>query len=241
MKRWFMLMAVVLTLAMAGSALAQGDNTPLAYGETVEGEVSDAQFEIPYQFTGAEGDVIHARMVVDDSGEFYEPSLILLDADNSVVASYDGWYEAILLTPLPADGEYTLLASRVGGRTGTDAGNYTLTLDLLSGVTTGEPLTGEMSNEDVVLYAVPADVPFTLEFERVSGDFAPELTVNVLGEFGEFEVIGALYGQTIRKLSIDVEPDAERAVDFYVIQLAQSQWDWNYEPVTVEYTLTFTQ
>lgn len=240
MKRWWMLAAIVLTLAMAGTVLAQGD-TSIAYGETVEGEVTDSQFEVPYVFTGSEGDVIHARMVVDDSGEFYEPSLILLDADNSVVASYDGWYEATLLAALPADGEYTLLASRVGGRTGTDTGNFTLTLDLLSGIRVGEPVEGEMTNQDVVLYAVPADAPFTLEFERVSGDFAPELTINIMGEFGEFEVIGTAYGQTVRKLTLEVEPDPERAVDFYVIQLAQSQWDWNFDLASAQYRLTFTQ
>lgn len=240
MKRWWMLVVSVLALALAGTALAQDGDTLIAYGETVEGEVTDDQFEVPYVFTGAEGDIIHAQMVVDDSGEFYEPTLILLDADNSVVASHDGWYEATLLTPLPADGEYTLLASRFGGRTGAEIGGFTLTLNLLSGLAAGEPVEGEIANEDTMLYAVPADAPFTLEYE-VSGDFMPELTVNVLDEFGEFQVIGALYGETIRKMTLEVEPSTEQPVEFYVIQLAQSQWDWDFEPSTAQYTLTFSQ
>lgn len=241
MKRWWMLAAVALSLALAGTALAQGDATSIAYGDTVEGEVTNAQFEVPYRFTGAAGDVVQARMVVDDSGEFYEPSLILLNPDNSVLAAIDSWYEAILFAPLPADGEYTLLASRYGGRTGTVEGSYTLTLTALTGLPAGEPVEGEMSSEDVVAYAVPADAPFTLAFERVSGEFAPELTVNVIGEFGDFEVIGALYGQPVRKLTLEVEPDPELGADFYIIQLARSSWDWSYEPASAQYTLTFSQ
>ena len=137
MKRWWMLVAVALSLALAGTAFAQGDATPIAYGDTVEGEVTNAEFEVPYRFTGAAGDVVQVRMVVDDSGDFYEPTLILLDADNAVVASIEAWYEALLLMPLPADGEYTILASRFGGRTGTAEGGYTLTLGALVGLQPG--------------------------------------------------------------------------------------------------------
>lgn len=241
MKRWWLVAAVALSLTLGGTALAQGDTTPIAYGDTAEGEVTNAQFEIPYRFTGSAGDVVQARMVVDDSGEFYEPSLILLNPDNTVLASHDGWYESILLAPLPVDGEYTLLASRNGGRTGTASGSYTLTLNVLGGLPVGEPVEGEMASEDVVAYAVPADAPFTLEFERVSGDFAPELTVNVMDEFGDFQVIGALYGQIVRKMTLEIEPDPAAPVDFYIIQLARSSWDWNFETTDAQYTLTLSQ
>ncbi|NLE52246.1 MAG: hypothetical protein GX613_12660 [Chloroflexi bacterium] len=241
MKRWWMLVAVALSLALAGTAFAQGDATPIAYGDTVEGEVTNAEFEVPYRFTGAAGDVVQVRMVVDDSGDFYEPTLILLDADNAVVASIEAWYEALLLVPLPADGEYTILASRFGGRTGTAEGGYTLTLGALVGLQPGEAVEGEMTADDTVLYAAPADAPFTLEVERISGDFSPEITVNVIGEYGDFEVIGTFYGETVRKMTLEIEPDLEQPVDFYLIQMARSSWDWDFEPKSVQYTLMLTR
>ena len=233
MKRWWMLAAIVLTLAMP-ERCSQGD-TSIVYGEIVEGEVTDSQFEVPFVFTGSEGDVIHAR-VVDDSGEFYEPSLILLDADNSVVASYDGWYEATLLAAPPADGEYA--GEPRWRRTGTDTGPFTLTLDLLSGIRVGEPVCASRRTR---CCAVRGSGGCRSRRVRARVDFAPELTINIMGEFGEFEVIGTAYGQTVRKLTLEVEPDPERAVDFYVIQLAQSQWDWNFDLASAQYRLTFTQ
>jgi len=242
MKRWWMIMVLVLSsLLLAAPAAAQGGDIPIAYGDEVEGEITNAQFEVPYRFTGAEGDVVQAHMVVDESGDFYEPALILLDAENAVVASYEGWYEATLLTPLPADGDYVLLASRIGGRAGQGVGNYTLTLNVLTGLKPGEPAEDEMSNEDTMLYAVPTDAAFTLEFERLAGDFSPELTVKALDEYGDFQVIGVLYGNTFQKFTVVVEPDPDAPSDFYLIQLERSSWDWNYDTVTAQYRLTVTQ
>lgn len=240
MKRWVTLIAVLLALALAGPALAQGAETPIAYGDTVEGEITGAQYEVAYRFTGAAGDVVHVHLVSDESGELYEPSLILLDAENSLLTSVEGWYEAELLTALPADGDYILLASRTGGRTGESAGKYTLTLSEVVNLAEAGPVEGEMTNEETRLYAVPADAPFTLEFERLSGDFSPELTINVLADYGELELVSTLFGPNFRKSTLLIEPDPAQPVDFYYVQLALSSWDWNYELASSQYRLTYT-
>lgn len=240
MKRWITLIAVLLALTLAGPTLAQGGETPIAYGDAVEGEITGAQFEVAYRFSGAAGDVVHIRLIPDESGELYEPSLILLDAENSLLTSVEGWYEAELLTALPADGDYILLASRTGGRTGESAGKYMLTLNQVANLAAAGPVEGEMTNEETRLYAVPADVPFTLEFERLSGDFSPELTINVLTDYGDLELVSTLYGSNIRKSTLVIEPDPEQPADYYYIQLAMSSWDWSYEPASSHYRLTYT-
>lgn len=241
MKHWLTLITTLLVLALAGPALAQGSATPIAYGETAQGEITNAQFEVPYVFTGAANEIVVIYMVADGNDDFYEPSIILLDADNTVLASADGWYDVTLMTTLPAAGEYTVLASRNGGRTGDGVGAYSLSLDVLNTIALGEMLEAEMTNEDAVRYAVEVTGSFTVEFERVSGDFAPELTINVMDESGELNPVGTLQGSALRKVVVTIEPDSDVAPSLYVLQLQEGPWDWNFETVSVQYRLTVTQ
>lgn len=240
MKRLGMLIAVLLALTLTGPALAQGGETPIAYGDVVEGEITDRQFEVAYRFTGEAGDMLFIHLIPEESSELYEPSLILLDAENSLLTSIEGWYEASLLVALPADGDYTLLASRTGGRTGEGTGNYTLILSEVVNLAEVGSLEDEMTSEETRLYAIPADAPFTLEFERLSGDFSPELTINQLTDYGELDLVGTLFGFTLRKGAVLIEPDPEQPVDFYFVQLGMSMWDWSYEAGSSQYRLTYT-
>jgi hypothetical protein len=119
-----------------GLLLVQGLPEPpppdgeLSYGDTVEGEINDQNYQDRWVFQGAFGDLVTIRMERVD-GEL-DSFLILLGPDNTEVAYDDdsgGDLNArIRGFMLPSSGSYTIVASRLGERSGTGAGRYTLTL-----------------------------------------------------------------------------------------------------------------
>jgi hypothetical protein len=102
----------------------------LRYGDTVEGEIDDQNYQDRWVFQGAEGDLATIRMERVD-GEL-DSILILLGPDDTEVYYDDdsgGDLNALIRGfMLPEDGSYTIVASRLGERSGTSAGGYTLAL-----------------------------------------------------------------------------------------------------------------
>jgi hypothetical protein len=107
----------------------------IAYGETVEGELSDAKFMDIYVFYGEEGDTITAAMVSQNKGEFnaLDPLLVLLDDARIPLAEHDDIVDGVerdslLEYTLERTGYYAVVATRFDQDSGDSAGPYTLTL-----------------------------------------------------------------------------------------------------------------
>ena len=107
----------------------------LAYGDTVQGELSDAKFMDIYVFYGEEGDAITAEMVSQNTGEFnaLDPLLVLLDEARIPLAEHDDIVDgedrdSALEYTLTRTGYYAVVATRFDQDAGTSAGSYTLTL-----------------------------------------------------------------------------------------------------------------
>ena len=129
-------LALIITLGNPGLALAQkgGDATPIAYGDSVQGTITDTQYQVVYSFEGQAGDVVTIDMVHAPTGNL-DPYLILSDTlpvgpnplafNDDVSGSFDS---QIADFSLPAAGTYYIIATRFGAENGTSTGDFTLTL-----------------------------------------------------------------------------------------------------------------
>lgn len=132
---------IILGLACLGllttAIFAQGpESRPIGYGETVSGVLDDAHYEQRWTFTAQRGDVIQATMTrsADIPGGL-DGYLLLIGPDGATLAEVDDTGDSVMPTleayELPADGQYTLIATRFGFANGYSAGEYALTLERL--------------------------------------------------------------------------------------------------------------
>lgn len=120
----------------ANIELDEGELVTLAYGDTVEGEISDDQPVTVYCFEGAAGDEIVISMVATDGD--LDTFLVLTDssyeinlAENDDVSSRNT--DSEILFTLEEDGVYLIAATRFEITDGDSSGTYELTLDLAGG------------------------------------------------------------------------------------------------------------
>lgn len=107
----------------------------LAYGDSVQGELSDGRYVDFYVFFGTERDTITVEMVSQNSDEVngLDPLLILLDDERIPLVENDDIVDGVerdsrLELTLPDTGYYAIVATRFEQAEGTTAGPYTLTL-----------------------------------------------------------------------------------------------------------------
>lgn len=158
---------------------AQGpDARPLHYGETVSGVLDDAHYEDRWTFTGQRGDVIRVTMTrsADVPGGL-DGYLLLIGPDGGVLIEVDDTGDAVMPTltgyELPADGTYTLVATRFGFANGYSTGDYSLTLELV-----GWQLTAGAAGGMGVRWLAPGTLPSGLRWliynEPVNGRLADD-------------------------------------------------------------------
>jgi len=187
MKGWrwpfYSLVIGILLLVLPGPRhnllRAQGSEArPLRYGETVSGVLDDAHYEDRWTFTGQRGDVIRVTMTrsADVPGGL-DGYLLLIGPDGAVLAEVDDTGDAVMPTlagyELPADGVYTLVATRFGFANGYSVGAYSLTLELI-----GRQLMTGTSAEGGARWLAPGTLPPGLRWlaynEPVNGRLADD-------------------------------------------------------------------
>jgi len=240
--KYFALVIALLALSLTPALVnAQDETSPLIeYGQTVTGEITNKEFEVEYRFTGTTGDVIIIEMKpVDTMGDLTSPEIVVLDTDYNVLWTADAYGDTTLSAMLPYDGDYTIFATRYGGRTGDSVGEYTLTLSNAPVLEVGVPVEGEISGEEVVYYAInTAGGAFTINYEKRGGELFPEVTFNVLNE-GELEQTAALTG-TIAAGSLGIDPSI-LASDTFLLSIHKGVWDWSSSENTAAYEITLNQ
>lgn len=171
---------------------------PLEYGDVVRGEINDEQVSRFYTFAGEAGDRVQIVMeAAPDSAldcylELRDENDELVDANDDIEPGVIR--DAQLTIDLPADGTYTLVASRyVGPDTELTEGEYILSLELLAenvvdGVSPstvplayGQTLTGEINDEQYLLFYV---------FDGEAGDV---VTIEVTPLSGNLDAVLHLY------------------------------------------------
>lgn len=173
---------------LSGSAgdVAGGDEAlPLAYGDAMQGNLDDDHPADRYRFQGRTNDQVIIRMQA--AGRGLDPFLYLYGPEGEIIGQDDdgaGAPDAELAVVLPADGQYTVVASRFGGANGASAGGYTLALEgtrvsdgTTEGRNAGEALPADFQNlprvryGDVITDRLDDTVPYrAYVFQARAGD-----------------------------------------------------------------------
>lgn len=126
------------TLTLVGSGTGVVVEPPstsesIAYNETITGVIDSNTFEIAYTFEGEANETVTIDMRVANNDDNLDTFVILIGADGQELASNDDvdlatTNSAIIDFTLPADGTYTVIASRFDGEDGLSSGEFALTV-----------------------------------------------------------------------------------------------------------------
>lgn len=181
MKRYLLFIAALIAAlaVLVPPATAQDPAATLSYGQTFTGTITNREFEVLYTFEGKANDTILATMEATEDNTLYTPALILLDSEADVLADQSNWGRALLVYTLPADGTYTLVATRQGGRGGDAEGGYQIRLLLPQILVAGSSVTSTVSDPALAdFYVLDAQATTRVSFERTSGIYAPLIRVS---------------------------------------------------------------
>ncbi|MBZ0317422.1 MAG: hypothetical protein K8L91_13460 [Anaerolineae bacterium] len=229
------LIGLMIGVGTVTSSYAQGQKaTVIAYGDIVTGTITDEAAEVNYRFTGAEGDVIILQVTryygADSSAPTLdEPLLILTDpAGHSTQA--DGYGSAFLALKLPITGDYGVVVSRADPAS---VGNFQLALYKPETLLPSSPMQATINNEQTQYYWINSTDELRLSYHRTDGTFSPEITIITPGEFG-LNTVGAIYGGLVEAGTLDIRIPSD---GLYFVRVEESLYDFNFDPVTAEYTL----
>lgn len=119
-----------LSLQLGDEVVTEPDTTEIAYGDTVEADLTEDLAERRYTFAGTEGDAIEITLSSDD----FDTYLILLsDAGDELFSSDDsgGSTNSQIIADLPYTGDYTIVVTSFSAVVlgETVSGDYVLTLN----------------------------------------------------------------------------------------------------------------
>lgn len=119
--------------AVRAAANLDAETLPITYGATVRGTITEAQPQIRYVFQARAGDVAEISMIA--TGALTLDTLVRLeDANGNLIEENDDIDPGVvrnsfLRADIPADGEYTIVATRYSGTTGPiTTGDFSLSL-----------------------------------------------------------------------------------------------------------------
>ncbi|NLX08362.1 MAG: hypothetical protein GXY36_01755 [Chloroflexi bacterium] len=240
MQRYLAFIAAAMCLLFVVPVSAQ-DSTLIEYGQTVTGEITNQFFEVPYSFTGQQGDVIVIEMQrVDIFGDFTSPALILLDEAYNMLGTGQGYDKVVLITVLPADATYNILATRQDGRAGTSVGEYSLRLLKLQPLSFDQPVRAALSNKETNYFMIEGLNSFDLVYKKLSGDFNPEVSLHILGDNEMLEQVGSLYGPYIASGTLGIN-DRSLSNHLYLVIVREQTYSYSFDEVTADYTLTLVE
>jgi len=237
MKRLVVLFSLVLLLIPVATSYAQ---EALEVGVPVRGEITNDAFEVEYTFSGSADTPVIIEMLAEDDDGFMNDltaQVILLDSSGAVVVDTSENFvfaDAVLTTVLPADDDYTVIASREDGRSGETEGQYTLKLNVPDVLTVGDKVEGAASSESgIIYYVVNSEEDFILNYSKSAGDYNPQILIsNITDNNSDIEDY-ATAGGRITNLALGDIP-----AGLYVISVQEALFDFYFDEVTAEFSLS---
>jgi hypothetical protein len=239
MKRIGML-GLLLMFVLVTPLFAQSEENAIAYGETIVGEITNRHFDVIYVFTGEEDDLVVINLIRYDNAD-YDPFLYLTTPENEIIAQNDDFYNlnSRIIAQLPADGEYFIVATRRGERSGTGQGGYELSLDNGQTVKLETTIEGQATMGGAPpthVFVADTSGVYTIQYNHIRGTYFPSLTVSMINEDSYYEEdISQLSGRGLQGGTIQLMLDRDV---IYVLTLEQNNYDYSAdEGDTVLYTL----
>ncbi|MCY4538464.1 MAG: hypothetical protein OXE52_09585 [Chloroflexi bacterium] len=230
--------------------LAQEDSF-IAYGETVQGEITVGEYEQLYGFKGTAGDLIRLALVPNLEYDAYnwsnwrQPEILLLDRTMNVIVSLHAHESAVLIHELAETGIYHVIATGWGGRSEDNVGEFELSLERIPFLVDGEVADCEASNQLGKHYAVKTDSDFQITYEHIEGAFRPEVSVNVIADDpyscgidtpncssdangSNLHDVAVLSGSWLDSGVLEVKAQSA-ANGLFIVQVAKNRWDYRHE------------
>lgn len=237
--------AACLSALPALAAPPLQEATPIGYGETVAGEITDSGFEQVYTLNGTAGDVV-AITVTSTDENYLDGYLIVQDSSGAILAEIDDVFglDPFYMAALEADGAYTIIVTRMGGRTGSSTGAYELSVDLVSLAAWETPAALALNEPEesraYVIFEAEEGQTATLSYQVVSGDLRPDLKISHFGyddlwEESRYDEVLLLQSTLISGATLTVEFPA---AGLYTVSVERPWTDWEGLPGTFEVMLS---
>jgi hypothetical protein len=231
------------------AARAAGDVTQIKYGDIVQGEITNTTSQIAYKFTGKKGDIAILLMQApssDTAPNNLIPAIRVQDTDGKSLADTNS-AQTILYIPvpgvqvaadLPADGDYTIIATHL--RSDNNVGKFTLTLTQAPLLEAGKAVSGTVkatqNDAFYAIYAIRSSNPIGITYVRKTGDYGPEVSIQAIeSESGIFVPQAHLTGDQLELGSLAIKGGGK----LYLVTLEGS--DYDQRTSTYEITLISTQ
>jgi hypothetical protein len=236
MKRFSILFMIAFLLIPVTMVNAQ---EALEVGTVLTGDITNAEFEVEYTFTGTAGNVVIINMPTKDEDGYSNDlsgQIILLDSSNAVIAdtANDYNFDVALVTQLPADDDYIVIITREDGRSGDTEGNYAVELIVPDVIGMGDSATGAVSSEgNAAYYVINSEEDFVLLYGKSAGDFDPEISISTLNENNsDLEDYAAANGQLSRVAMGDME------AGIYIVKVAEGFFSYYFDEVTADFEIS---
>lgn len=193
--------SVTLNADIIRTTAEGGESTPITYGSTVRGTITDEQPAVRYVFQGREGDIVEISMTGRTAGTTLDTFLILQDENGATIAENDDIdpgivRDSFVSIELPADGEYTIVATRYSGTTApTTTGEFTLVLAVLDPVFAGVDRTATLIEYGQTRTAT-IDDDTSLYFYFFNGTQGDVVNIEVTAQSGNLDAVMYLYAVT---------------------------------------------
>lgn len=179
------LLVAVLLAAFGASVVAAQDKTPIEFGQWVEGTLSNDTYETKYTFSGSKGQIILLEMIPKPGTYDLDPAVVLRNSDGDILGQNDDFSYplSVVVATLPSDGDYTVLATRSGGKGGSSEGDFWLrasVVEPLSGGTKTDVTITSDSEKDtptVFVLAPESDGAIKVGFSQQIGDLYASLDI----------------------------------------------------------------
>jgi hypothetical protein len=233
--------AVCWGIMSVGTAAAQ-DKVALKLGEFVKGTITEEVMEVSYSFSGKKGEIITLEALPDPEEPYLNPTVELRDSDGQVLAVNDefSYPLALAIAQLPADGDYTAVVGRSGGRENGDSlGEYTLRVSVAELVGSGSTINAKVSSDSYApsqIYVMRPEKsgPLEVTFSQKIGDEFAALDVSKWVPNDYPDVLFNLDSTAqLSKATLSVELEADQ---FYVIELKQTSYSFG-DPIDFPVTL----
>lgn len=166
---------LILALTAAGVSRAQ-ERLPIAFGQWVEGSISDEATDVRYVFAGTQGQLILVEMIPRPGTFDLDPALVLRDSDGDILGSNNDFsYRSglsMVVAELPSTEDYVILATRAGGRDGDSHGDYWLRVTPVQPLAAGSKVEITLTSDyeqrapSVFVMRPAASGPLTLGFSQ---------------------------------------------------------------------------
>jgi hypothetical protein len=253
MRASILILLILLLLFSSGGVAAQEsepESIPIAYGDRVEGEITNDTFEFQYVFEGSQDDLVLIEMFAEPGTFGVDPHLQLSDENGELLFENDDFanLNSVMVTNLPDDAQYIITATRYGGEDGGSVGDYVLRLNRIEPAQIGDVIEGQVfSNAEDEESAIPQLVVLrpesaqtvSITFTQETGAFYAALRM-VVSDAESYNGYATLInfepGMRVDLLAFTAELEAERIYILYAL-MALSSYTFDAEPLDVTFTL----